>query len=281
MTDHQLVCPFDAGLLARLKGRSLVIRSSDVSDIPEIEAVLAGTNQLQAVLIESCQQLSDVLPCLKTGQACLDIYVSGPGRFRDIAPHIAALRTGSSRIFMPAGVPENLTAARILSSLGVTCGLSFDGTRPDWEKVSDLMHYAVYGKYPHAPIEPFHYVTSRYQPCAQLPFGAVYFDDPAKYLHISTEGHIASSRSNLEAGNFISRDLAELDNMAENPEYQAELNRWRGFFLEDDGCAYCEAWRVCMGRYSSVADEGACEKFFSELMEAAEYTRSGQQVAGW
>lgn len=223
MNTHQLVCPFDMELLDKLRGRGLVIRCDNIAELPHIEACLADAHQLQAILIDSDQPLAALLPFSSSWSVCLDLHVSGMGLYRDIAPHIEQLRSSRLKIFMPAAIPENITAMRILSSVGVSCGLSFDSRTPDWEKVSDLMCYAVYGKYPHAPIEPFSFITAHYQPNAQLDFGSVYLDDTSKYLHISKEGCIASSCPNLERNHFISRDLAELDVIADNADYQKDV----------------------------------------------------------
>ncbi len=50
---------------------------------------------------------------------------------------------------------EFLTKARILSSLGVRVSLDLSTGLIDWEALSDLLSYAVYGRCPHAPIELF------------------------------------------------------------------------------------------------------------------------------
>jgi hypothetical protein len=276
MNAHQLVCPFDKELLAQLPGRAVVVYSDNITMLPDIEPYLADKHQLQEILLTIEQPLSAILPLPAWGHAHLTLYVSELGLFRDVDPYIKQLRAANLKIFMPAATPENFAGLRILSSLGITSGLLFDGQMPDWERVSDLMHYAVYGKYPHAPIEPFYFVTRHYQPTAQLDFGAVYFDDPTKYLHVSKEGYIASNRRNLMGNYFMSEDLADLENIVENSRYQEALQEWRRFFLQNDGCAYCGAWRVCMGRFADHAADGTCEKLFSDLMEAAEFVRSQQ-----
>lgn len=58
----------------------------------------------------------------------------------------------------PVSLPangDNLTTARILCSLGVPIALNLSIEPVDWDALGDLLAYAVYGRCPHAPIEPF------------------------------------------------------------------------------------------------------------------------------
>lgn len=274
MKTHQLVCPFDKELLGRLPGKTVVVCTDDIDMLPEIEPFTDTDHHLQAIVLKTGQALSEVLPLPNWGCTTLYLYVSELGMFRNIAPYIEQLRSANLKVFMPSAKSANLSGIRILSSLGISCGLIIDGQPPDWEAVSDLMHYAIYSKLPRAMIEPFCDIARHYKPSGQVDFAAVYFDDPSKYLHISREGCIASNCYNLNNNHFISESLCDLENINENQRYQEELNKWRRFFLHNDGCAYCQAWRICMGRFADQAADGACEKFFCEMMEAAEFMQS-------
>lgn len=282
MSVLSLVCPFDQKLFARLPKRPLVVIINEITVLPEIEPeVNRYGHQLNAIIYESGEPLSAVLPLPSWGGALLSLHVSELGLVRDIVPYLDELRSNNLKIFMPASEPKNLTGVRILSSLGVLSGLTFeeDGDSPDWEQVSDLMHYYAYGRVWHAPIEPFHYIATNYHPNSQLEFGGVYFDDPAQYLHLDSTGRIASNRRNLLNHRFICDDLEDLENIAENKAYQDAINEWRDFFLQREGCAYCQGWRVCMGRFSSQAKDGGCERFFAELMEAVDLIQKNKGEA--
>jgi hypothetical protein len=178
----------------------------------------------------------------------------------------------NARFFFPADTTENHTSCRILSSLGLATGLSFTAVEPNWDSLCDLMTYSIYGKMRHAPIEPFQFLISSYDPKERNSWDTVWFDDPEKALHISCDGNIALTRRHLLAGTFVSDQLGDIPDIAEIPAYQEHQESWREFFLKDYGCAFCPAWRVCLGRFEGVCSdaENGCRKFFMELLEAAE-----------
>ncbi len=123
----------------------------------------------------------------------------------------------------------------------------------------------------HAPIEPFAYISKHYEPCKELDFGDVYFDNPKRYLHVSASGKISLSLREIEAEKFLSCDVSALDEVEIAESYQRRAGERQEFFLQSTGCAYCPAWRVCMGKFSQYANgDGACRTYFSELMDVVE-----------
>jgi hypothetical protein len=63
--------------------------------------------------------------------------------------------------FLDSTKKENYDAVQILSSLGIYSGIVIN-ENADWERLTDLMYYALYGRVTHAPIEPFQYVFDMY-----------------------------------------------------------------------------------------------------------------------
>jgi hypothetical protein len=102
-------------------------------------------------------------------------------------------------------------------------------------------------------------------------YGAVYFDDPRVYLHMDAEMRIALSADELNAGQFIGQGLEALEEIQTNAAYVARLERWREFFLETEGCAFCDGWRICLGRFASVPGAApGCRNFAVDFMDTLE-----------
>ena len=151
----------------------------------------------------------------------------------------------------------------ILSSLKVHCGIKFGPRPPDWEALTDLATYFVYGKSEHAPIQPFQYVVSNYAPDRYVNINHVYFNDPSRFIHIGKNETLAVSEKELAEGNILAQGLDQLESLPNRPEYQERLQEWRKHFLDSSTCSSCPAWRLCLGNFDShISPEMSCRDFF-------------------
>jgi hypothetical protein len=279
LNSHILVCPFHEDLFRRLGGRELVVRLDDLGKAME---AAQWAQQVQA-------RIRCFWYCTETPLAALNfpdffrdfplaLFTSGLGSLPDFFRQLPTLRQMNLRVYLPTGSEENYTGIRLLSSLGLAAGVIFQEPALNWEALTDLTSYAFFGLAPHAPIEPFHYLASHYDRHRRTDFSAVYFADPAGFLHLDETGRVALCEGDLAFGNFICQDLGELQNLADSPAYQQRLEAWRDFFLQPEGCAYCQGWRVCLGKFRRSAKTGpGCQEFFTDLMRAVERYNSLQQ----
>ena len=229
---------------------------------------------VQAVLIEANQPLTAIPIDKNWGRTPIALFVTGTGKVRDLIIKASRLRRFNVRVYIPADSIENLTAIRILSSLGVSTSIIFQKNQKLWDELIDLMAYSLLGLVNHGTIEPFSYLASNYENCKYIDFSAVYFNDPAKYLHVNKDGRMALTNEDLEAESFISLNLDDIDNLEQNEDYIERLNSRRNYFLETDGCAYCPGWRVCLGKFSNGTPKNhGCREFSTELMEIVEKYR--------
>ncbi len=276
MSSRVLVCPFDKDLLSRFHGLALVIRIDAPRKIVEVAHYVRQNNQLHAIMLETKLPLSSI-PFDKAWSGIpIALYTPELGDFRELAGWLPLLKNLDIRIFMPAHIQESYTSLRILSSLNLASGLYFSSHAPDWDAMRDLLSYAAYGKIRHAPIEPFQFIISDYRPAKPNGFGSVYFEDPNRYLHISSEGKIALTHEDLVAGRTISCDPNRLDEINSCPEYREYMDSWRAFFLKQTDCACCQGWLVCLGRLYHVSGKSpdTCGKVMAELMDAGDYFRT-------
>jgi len=107
----------------------------------------------------------------------LVIHPKGLGKVRDLFGVLPAMKNLNVKFFLDGAKRESYEAVQILSSLGIYSGIVIN-ENADWERLTDLMYYALCGKAPHAPIEPFQYVYDVYNRNRLVDYGIVYFDEP-------------------------------------------------------------------------------------------------------
>ena len=187
------------------------------------------------------------------------------------------LRDLNIRIFLNSDNKTNFTNLHILASLGIDCGIWFGENNIDWESLNDLMTYAIYGKVNHASIEPFQFIANNYSSARFTDYSSVYFENPYNYLHIDKDENIALSYKDLKNKNYVNTGFDTLPNIFENDNFKEAMLAWQQFFLKTEGCAYCQAWRVCMGKFcESIEKNPGCQQFFSDMMDAADHFLSVQ-----
>ncbi|MBI2387602.1 MAG: hypothetical protein HYV14_16570 [Elusimicrobia bacterium] len=278
MSDHILVCPCDEALISRIERKALVVRTDDAGWIREIDRLANARNKLHAVLLSSRKESLTGVPFDEDWREIpIALHVAGLGPFNELTERLALLKELNIRVFSPAS-PEGIRESRILASLGIDCGLTFEAEELDWDALDDLMHYSVYGRAGRGTIEPFHHVMSHYDPRTPMDFDSVYFENPRRYLHIDENENIALNHAALLRGEFIAQGVSSLGSISQNDEYQAALAVWQEPFLQRSACAFCPAWRICLGKFAGRRGEDAgCRTLFSNLLDAADSHRTREK----
>ena len=272
MSSPFFLCPFDEPLIHRLQGKSIVPSIKSIEDVSRVvDTVAQAGAHLHCLRILTKAPLSTLPFREEWKHVPIALYTSGLGRFSQFINRLPVLRQLNIRVYLSTDSDENYTNIRILSSLGIETAAAFNLKKIDWERLNDLMSYAFFAQAPHAPIDPFHYVSSRYDKNRRTDFGAVYFDDPRTYLHLDKEGRVALSSEDLEAGRFLFEHIEMIEQIEKHEKYQQGLNRWREVFLHGFGCASCPGWRICLGKFSRTPLTGqGCREFFTEMMDQVE-----------
>jgi len=284
MNQPMLVIPNSESLFSRLRGQSLIVRCFREEEIQGISQAAQGNFHLKAVWLSKDAPLSSARLHESWADVPVAFEVTGVGDIQTVINMCPFLRGHNIRILIPGTSQENFVGLRILSSAGITPVVTLPSQGIDWEALNDLLHYDVYARVPHAPIEPFAYAVDRFRNRQALDLGPVYFDNPEAYLHVDEQGHVATSQKALESGTFLGHIDDGLDKICASEAYYAGLKGWRQHFLQDDGCAYCPGWRLCMGRCSDYLDQppeqSPCQGFFESLFEAVEFAQNRQQENG-
>ena len=278
MNGMTIVAEYNPELFSHLSGRETVM----ILDSTENLSVILDTekkrkNTITHVIVRMKTHLSDLSFNPDWAEAPISFYLKSREPLKKMMSRAEDLRNRKIKIFLPASDDENLTYLRIISSIGIPCGLYFDSPEKpvNWDKVNDLMYYDVYGKIKHGPIDPFSSIIGDYDPKGKTIFHSVYFDDPNRFIHMDTAGNIALTRRHLETGNFLGKGLEDLDTVKESPKYKRYMTLWQGYFTGESKCSECPAWRICQGVFLETCEiEPACTQFMKDLMDAAAFKTS-------
>jgi radical SAM protein with 4Fe4S-binding SPASM domain len=200
------------------------------------------------------------------------------GHFPNLIKQLPILRKLNIRIYFPADKTENYSSIRILSSLGISTGIVLQTQPIQWENLLDLATYALLGFALHAPIEPFHYMAKNHSPNQRTDYNQVYFENPSEYLYLNNEGWVALTCRDLLNENYILKNIAGIDKIKTMKKYIRYMESWKKFFLFNEKCSYCPAWRICLGKFFEIAEETQdCQNFFVELLEMVESCKSNEK----
>lgn len=280
MIKHSLVIPFEPKLISSLQNYEVVVKTSNGDKIVDAYrwAHRPGL-KLRNIWFTPGIPVSFVELQENWKSIPIALFTEQLGDLKIFLQKKRIFTTLNIRIFLSNSIKRNYTDLQILSSLGIHCGIYFDGKSTDWDSMNDLMHYSVYGKAGHAPVEPFHYIVSNYTTGKITNFDAMYFDDPEIFLHLDEEMNIALSSSDLAMNKFIGKGRDDLENIHENPTFLKKKQDWQQHFLQPNDCASCRSWRVCGGKFADCLElNPGCENFFTEMMNASDYHNLHNQV---
>jgi hypothetical protein len=280
MTPHVLVCPFNQDVFSLFQGRTLAVRVGTIDDVPRVaEAVHRSLNNLHCVLFDSNDSLADTHLHETWRSIPIALYVPEMGDFIKVAKKLPVMRNLNLRVYLPLNRIRNYVDFRILSSLGIASAIVFGEKEINWEALSDLMIYALLNRVHHADIHPFHYIASQYDPVTRLDeFSYACFDNPRKYLHLNEAGCVALSEQDLIHDKFISDHVDQIGDINACPLYIDAIHEWKNIFQRAEDCSFCQAWRVCLGKFRKMSDDrAACREFFLDFMETIEQYQSMQK----
>jgi len=280
--ERILVCPQDEELLSHIRNRPVVVTTKGIDNALRFGDEVIRTHELYCMWCNEQRALTDALLNPENVRIPLALSVPEVGdlaKILDYAPLYAGSRI---RVYLPASKKRNITDARILASLGVNCGFTFDDpSSVDWDALNDLMVYSVYNSAPHAEIEPFASVIRRYEPTKLTYILSSLFENPDLYFHVDKDENIAATHKDLQNKKYLGTGL---ENLAELEQTYTEIDAeqaCRELFIDNAPCASCEAFRLCAGSFrETCAHDTRCRNLMKELLEACDYryTKNVQQV---
>ncbi|HNW42903.1 MAG TPA: hypothetical protein PKI19_00255 [Elusimicrobiales bacterium] len=264
-TKRVFVVPFNEAVLGKTGSHPVAVRTNDPGEISRIAASVSA-DRLHCIEVSS-----DSLAGLDFKKEWLALplvfRLKRAGRLLDSIPALETLRGAAARFYFPA-TPENITAARVLSSLMVKTGLLLDGEGADWDALEDLVVYDSCGKVPHSSVEPFRYVYAEYKN-RQADYNELYLEKEGTFYHCDAQGNVALSGAALAGGDFIGT-LDKADAIDFSACSLAAREKRRAPLLKFEGCAVCPGWLACGYRNSAKPETCGMKPFMTALLDAAE-----------
>jgi hypothetical protein len=231
MNNKRILIIKEIDLAAELKGETIVVETNHIEKVAAIKDAVQANNHLFCIKLHVNQTITSISWNEAWEHIPMVVYPQGLGAVRDFITLLPALKKLNVKFFLDAAQEQHYEAVQILSSLGIYCGMVIS-ENADWERLTDLMYYALCGKATHAPIEPFQYIYDMYERNRLVDYGRVF---------LSTEALSAQSTQS-----------------------------WQRFFYEATPCAACPAWRICIGKYANLEDKTKCQNFMLELLQLVE-----------
>lgn len=272
MTSHFIVCDYNRNQLEYLRNRSVAFVIDSMSKLSGLQSDSQENNiHIHCVIFKTKKSLSDII--FKQDWSAFPIAIESPslGRLSNFLKMAPVIKKLNIRFYFSTDDKNCYRDIRILSSLGYHSAIMINGRTANWEELTDLMTYALLNRVNHQEIFPFNYVTRYYHPQNRTDFGAVYFDDATRYIHLTRDGKLVLSpvQMNPADGDFLDPD--KLDRITEEKVFGNYLYRWHKFFVEPTPCACCKGWRICLGKYADSVDSNpGCSQFFGEFIDAVD-----------
>ena len=181
------------------------------------------------------------------------------------------------RVFLSSSSRENFSSLKILSSLGIDCGLLIDSERVDDEAFVDLASYYYLSQVPHATIEPFDYIWRNLHQEKNLDFSTVFFENPEKYLYVNDALDAAFSEGDLLKGSFIG-NLNRMKEIDFQTLVSKKMTSYYSHFLQLDDCSKCPNFKICNKKLKMTFEN--CSEVFASVYEYAEIMDSIEQQRG-
>lgn len=272
MKTHFLVTPINDELFKKLEGCSLVIQTNKVNTVDSIvEKSNIYNFHIHTVWIQTEVPLSNVVFKENWPDIPVALQVSSIGIFHHFLNQLPVIRKLNLRVCIPLEEPKQYTDVRILSSLGLDTAVLFSSKTIDWDRLNDLMVYALLNIRPHGNIAPFNYLGDNFVVHKRNDYSSVYFNNPQNYLHIDDSGRIALTQEDLVKGNFISEKISDLNTIEDNLKYLEKIQSWKNCFIQPTECGCCEGWRICLGKYRDrLSVDKGCKEFFADFLKTIE-----------
>lgn len=270
MNEIIYICPWNKELISQLNGKRLVINTNGFANLAEISDFVNHKNELICIRIHFNACLTDLLLQDDWETLPLVLYCNGIGDYKQFLTKHQYFKKMNMQIFFPSAFTYNYSELKILSSLGIQCGILLDQQPINWDLLSDLLNYALYTRIDHGHIDPFKYLVKHYRDNGPTDFNRVYFNDPSTYIHMDESGNMSFTAELLEQGEYIQQPIQNAEQLKATSVFKDIIYKWHDHFINYTPCSRCPAWRICLGKFAYL-ENYECRTFFSEVLEAIEY----------
>ena len=249
-------------------GERLIPRVTRVEDIRPSFDEASSNNQVFTVWFDNpLLSLSDIRLDESFEGIPIVMHLYNLGDLFTVMSSLDIFKRLSARVFVSSSLRENFTSLKILSSLGIDCGLLLDSAKIDDDAFVDLGSYFFLSQIPHASIEPFDFIWRNLQNEKNLDFSTVFFYNPEKYVYVNAEGNMAFSSRDLFNNSYIGKYDPRKDIDFETG-YKEKAARYYEHFMTLDSCSKCPSFHICNRELSKRFKN--CTETFNSIFEYAE-----------
>ena len=248
-----LVMDFNLSLLQSMRNQKIVVKTDDINQVDFIYTECQKNNNVMAIIVSlPFTSISQIEFQQKWSIIPLVISAYNIGDYELFFSKVDLIRSLNIRFFLSNEYDSVFTELKILSSLGVDCGLNMKADlKMNDDSFLDLASYYYMSPAPHATIEPFEFILNKLSEERNIGFESVYFEDPLMFAKIES----------IE-------DIEQLDVKQQNNEFAIKMNHYYKHFLDLDDCSKCAAFKICDKNMKIKLND--CQKTMEEVFEYAE-----------
>ncbi len=266
--DITLIVPDNEQICSELPDVPLMIKFTGYNDYKEaFRSRYSKNRNVKGVIIDYHSYPISFCPIEeKEHTHPLYIYVNGIGDFRFIIDLLPVLR-GEFTFFFPPDKKESYRNVKILSSMGIDCGIELTGPSVLWDEVRLLIDTVARSIMVNGAVQPFSFIKKSYNPREYLDFNIPFLNSPLFYLYADDDMNIYLTKEDMASQRPAGKGAEFVARYQESEIYKREKHRWKEFFLTLNTCSTCPAFRICLGKFSVNKNNiPLCKDCFSHFL---------------
>ena len=239
---------YDLNILKSIKNRQIVVYVDTLDSLEYKYAEAKRNNSVVAFVVSlPYTSVSQIEFKEEWAEIPLVIQAYNIGNYDHFFFKVNAIRHLNVRIYLSSTSSTVFSDLKIMSSLGVDCGISLEpDSKIEDDKLLDLASYYYMSPAPHATMEPFEFILRHLRDENNESFDNIYFKTPLLYTEISTETDVEGFEDN----------------------FKLKLENYYNHFMQLDDCAKCPAFKICNRKMSTILS--SCSETMNEIYEYAE-----------
>jgi len=273
-----LVIPFNIKLLQKTKNKQVVLRINDISELEKILDINESTRirKINEIIFETDLSISELNFKKHHSGLSISIYSSKAGNYLALRKKTDILKSLNVKVFLSSAQKENYKDVRLLSSLGIKTGIYFD-KKVYWDELIDTLSYYVYTQTNHNIIEPFHYIINNFDKTKCIDFNQIYMNKPLDFIYVNSNEDVALCKEDIDNSAFIFNGIGNITKTKINQYKKLNNEELQRVFIQREICAYCHAWKICLGKFKDECQISTKPKeFFIEVFDAIKYQQNSQ-----
>lgn len=247
-----LVIKYDTEIIKSVSNKRIIVELDSLEDLEVKYAESQRCNQVMAMVVKMpYTSVSQIDFKEEWANIPLMIRAYNIGDYDMLFFKLDTIRRFNARIYLTSKSASVYTDLKVLSSLGIDCGIWLEDEMPvEDDKLLDLASFYYMSQARHATIEPFEFIMRHLNEEHNISFDAVYFTNPLMYQHVESAEEIPT------------------DETLEHDDFKVKMETYYKHFIDLDDCAKCPAFKICNYRMNKVLT--SCSTTMNEVFEYAE-----------